>query len=321
MARAAIVHPSTLLGKELRETLARDRGPFSELRLLSTDETEVGNVTDGLDGAAFILRADALAFDGVDVAFCCGPIASIRPLLAELEDSTAAVLLSTDSTLEDGQPVVAGLGAPPTARVLVSPHAAVVTLAHLLAPLHELGLAEAVATVIQPASQHEEVAFETILAETRALLAFAAKPEPAVFGRQLAFNIFPVDDQGATSAQLAAVLADRPEAGGQVIPVAVQLLQGGIFHGLSLSLHVRLRRTATVDELVDRWTAGGVVALVDDEERGLLGPIDSAGRDEILLGPVRADQGRPNAFWVWAVADNLTRGGALNALAVGRQLL
>jgi aspartate-semialdehyde dehydrogenase len=51
------------------------------------------------------------------------------------------------------------------------------------------------------------------------------------------------------------------------------------------------------------------------------GPIDVVGRDEILVGPARQDPDRPDACWIWAVMDNLTLGGATNAVALAREML
>jgi aspartate-semialdehyde dehydrogenase len=51
------------------------------------------------------------------------------------------------------------------------------------------------------------------------------------------------------------------------------------------------------------------------------GPIDVAGRDEILVAPARSDPERPDAWWLWAVMDNLTLGGATNAARLARELL
>ena len=48
----------------------------------------------------------------------------------------------------------------------------------------------------------------------------------------------------------------------------------------------------------------------------LLGMIDAAGRDEVLLGPVEAVAGLPGTYRIWAVMDNLTCGAAVNAVHI-----
>ena len=52
----------------------------------------------------------------------------------------------------------------------------------------------------------------------------------------------------------------------------------------------------------------------------LLGPIDAAASDKVIYGSVRKDEAG-GGFWLWAVMDNLTRGGALNAVEVAEAVL
>jgi len=50
-----------------------------------------------------------------------------------------------------------------------------------------------------------------------------------------------------------------------------------------------------------------------------LGPIDAAATDDVLLGHLRSES--PGSYWLWSVMDNLTRGGASNAIAIAEALL
>lgn len=318
-ARAALVNPKTLLGRELLERLQRDSGPWRELRLLTTSEEEVGDVADGLDGATFVGRADSEGLDGCEVAFLCGPIAALRPLLAALPEGTSAIVLSPDATRADGRPRVHGVS-PPAERgeISVSPHPGVVALAHLLAPLRPHGLVEAVATVVQPVSIFDEPAIAAVFEETKALLTFTNKPEARIFGAQLAFNLLPVADRGELAESLREVLQGSSATPSP--PIAVQVLQGGIFHGVAVSLEVRLSRTVEPAELASALTASGAVVAVDEDDRAHLGPIDTVNRDEVLLGAITPTGARPGAYWIWAVVDNLTRGGAQNALELATDM-
>ncbi len=45
-----------------------------------------------------------------------------------------------------------------------------------------------------------------------------------------------------------------------------------------------------------------------------------AGKDQIFIGQIKKEEDRPNAFWIWTVTDNLTRGSALNALEIAERL-
>ena len=49
--------------------------------------------------------------------------------------------------------------------------------------------------------------------------------------------------------------------------------------------------------------------------------VSVTGKDAIHIGRIKKEHSRPNSFWVWAVADNLTRGSALNAYEVAEEIL
>jgi aspartate-semialdehyde dehydrogenase len=311
----AVLHPTTLLGKELRRGLERRADLWTELRLLSTDEEEVGTLADVRGGAALVTRYDEESLDGVDLAFFCGPIAVNRPLLAELPSDTTAIVLSTDATRGDGVPVVAGVNLePPLAgRVLVSPHPGAIALAHLLHPLRGLELEEVVATLVQPASLREEAALHELFEQTRSILTFTKQPKPAIFGRQLAFNLLPVPGPSDhLVGHLRALLGEELEA-------SLQVLQGGVFHGVAVSIYFRLGSDPGVERVRAALAAHPEIELF--EEPDLLGPVDAAQSDSLLVGHVRADARRAGAYWAWAAMDNLTRGGALNALLVAEAVV
>jgi aspartate-semialdehyde dehydrogenase len=313
---AAIVHPINLLGKELRETLGRDTAGASwqEVRLISTHEAEIGTLTE-VGGTAAVVQAYLPGcLDGVDVAFCCGPVAANRPILDELPAATTAVVLSPDAPLADGPPVVAGINRrPPGAGVLLSPHPAAVMLAHLLHPLVGAGASGAVATVIQPASLHDEPGLEELFEQTRQIVAMTPRRRFPIFGGQLAFNLLPAALAEASAATIAALVAAvLPAPSPLAAPrLAVQLVQGGVFHCLALSLYLRYDEPPS-PQAVRKALAGSPYVELAAKPR-LLGPIDAAASDKVLAGSVHADAG---GVWLWAAMDNLTRGGALNAVEI-----
>jgi aspartate-semialdehyde dehydrogenase len=312
MTVLAIVHPTNLLGKELRETLGRGGGSLSwqEIRLLSTSEQEVGTLTEAGGAAAMVQRYEPGSFDGVSVAFFCGPAATNRPLLADLPAEATAVLLSPDSAADDGYPVVAGINSRPAgANVLLSPHPAAILMAHLLHPLTAVCQPrDATATVIQPASVFDEPGLEDLFEQARQIVALSERRRSPVFGTQLAFNLLPAMRANETAASIAASLATVLPA---APPLAVQLLQGGTFHGLALSLHVGVEGAPSLQAIRKALTAGPYVTAA--AEAAHLGPIDAAASDKILLGQLRKDE---HGLWIWAVMDNLARGGALNAVEI-----
>jgi aspartate-semialdehyde dehydrogenase len=300
----AIVHPMTLLGKELRETLDRRQ----DVRLLSNREDEIGTLTEVAGTAAMVTRYEPETLQGAAIAFLCGTMEDNRPILAELPPETTAVLLSFDATAGDGRAVVAGVNdeAAGGHRVLLSPHPGVVLLAHLLHALRGLAVEEAVATLIQPASMRDDAGLEELFEQTRQIVAMTRRTPTPVFGAQLSFNLLPAPlPADPVAGQLQAVLPG--------MPLALQILQGGVFHSVSASLYVRCAGSPTLQAV--RKALAGHPHLEAADKPKLLGPIDAAASDKAIYGNVRRDEAG-GGFWLWAVMDNLTRGGALNAIEI-----
>jgi len=304
----AILHPTNLLGKELRETIEARHRDWSDVRLMSTREDEIGTLTEVARAAALVSRYEPEKLKGVDLAFFCGTAEESRPLLAELPATTLGLVLALDATPEDGLPVVAGVNGDAARghRTLVSPHPATILLAHLLHPLRVFSPEEAVATVIQPASVRDQAGLEELFEHTRQIVAMTKRTPTPVFGTQLAFNLLPaVAPAEAISAQLQSVLAGPP-------PVALQILQGSVFHAVSASLFVRCASNPSVQAFRKALSENPVLEAADRPR--LLGPVDAAASDKVLFGSIRKDD--TGGFWLWAVMDNLTRGGALNAIEI-----
>jgi aspartate-semialdehyde dehydrogenase len=312
----AVLHPTNLQGKELRETIEARHRDWTDVRLLSTLEAEIGTLTEVAGAAALVNRYEPEALKGVDVAFFCGTAEESRPILAELPAESTAILLSPDATLDDGVPVVAGVNSEAArgGRVLVSPHPAAVILAHLLFPLRRFAPTEAVATLIQPASMKGQPGLEELFENSRQILSMTPRTGTPVFGTQLAFNVLPAATAGvaveAVGDQLHTVLAGAP-------PVALQILQGAVFHGIAASVLVRCPSNPTLAAFRKALTANPVLEAAVKPR--LLGPVDAAASDKVILGSLRKDD--TGAFWLWAVMDNLTRGTTLNALEIAEAVL
>ena len=70
-------------------------------------------------------------------------------------------------------------------------------------------------------------------------------------------------------------------------------------------------------ELPPCFAAGTPITMAD----GTTKPIEEVTvGDKVLFGTVRKDEAA-GGLWLWAVMDNLTRGGALNAIEIAEALL
>lgn len=91
-----------------------------------------------------------------------------------------------------------------------------------------------------------------------------------------------------------------------------------VFTGHSLAIHAEFSGDITPDEALDLLTNAPGVIVTD-----VPNPLEAAGRDEVFVGRVRADQAAPEGkgLVLFVVGDNLRKGAALNAVQIAEELL
>lgn len=310
MTRLALLHPSDLLATEMRESLERRKDLWHELHLFSDDEQDIGGLSEVRGEAALIKQLEKSSLEGIDLAFLGGTIEQSRSVLHEIPAGTRVVILSPDSQADDGCPIVAGVNLDRLGmddQVILSPHPGAVALAHLLYPLRTSGLQRVAATLMQPVSAHGKRGLDEMFEQTRGILTFAPDSPREVFPCQMAFNILPVAPQDN-------IVAHVHRATGLDVPMSVQVLQTAVFHSYSLSLHLQFEDDPGEAAVRKALEAHPFIDSSPDPE--LLGPVDAAARDEVILGAVDPVPQQPGAYRLWAVMDNLTCGGALNAVHI-----
>lgn len=317
MTNIALLHPSGLLGADVVRLLGRRRELWREVRLLTTDDDEAGTLTEIGGAAAMISKLGPGDLELQDFVFFCGDIEASRPLVERLSPAATAIVLSPDAAPDDGHPVVAGINLETAHRgePLLSPHPGTVLLAHLLHAMRDFRPERVTATLLQPISVHNRRALDEVFEQTRGILVFDPNPPRKVFPVQMAFNVIPSPwPADHLSAHLRTVLG-APATGAPEL--AVQILQVGVFHSYGASVHVKLGLDPGPGELRESLGAHPAIDLAVDPE--LLGMIDAAARDEVIVGPIeRVGTGE---FWIWAVMDNLTCGGAANAVRIFEAVL
>lgn len=317
----ALVNGDTLIGKELRQSLDRRRDLWQELRLLSTDEDQVGALTEVRGSAAMVQRFEPDSLEGASVVFLGGPVAGHRQVLDHVPAEATVILLSPDAGPADGEPIVAGINLHAIAdagdRPLLSPHPGAVALAYILFPLLPFQPTRATVTLLRPASASDAAGLDEVLDQSRGLLGFQTDLPQQIFGGQLAFNLLP------TAASVESLGANVRHILAADLPLAVQVVQTGVFHGYGISLFVELLDDPGPEQVRNTLDENPMIELVEDSAD--LGPVRAAGARRLLLGDVRQAPHYDGGYWLWAAMDNLTVGGATNVIqileALGRRVI
>ena len=313
--RVAIVGASTLKGRELADML-RDRNfPARDIRLLDDDES-LGQLEAVGDEMTFVQTVRPEQFEHVDFAFFASEENFTQRNWHMARDAGSLVIdLSYGLEREPSSRVRAPWIerelnvkiAPELAPGPVVPaHPAAQVLALLILRAQRASeVTHAVATVLEPASEHGRRGMDELHEQTVNLLSFRELPKQ-VFDSQVAFNMlgaygdksFPSLEsvERRISAHFQTITAGRAK-----VP-SLMLVQAPSFHGHAFSVYIELGQQLSTDDFIQALSGEHVaVARVADEEPS---NVNAAGQDDILVA-VRRDAQQANAFWLWAAADNL----------------
>ena len=233
------------------------------------------------------------------------------------DDRFIVIDASQPSTIADGTLGVAGINVEEIAageKLIISPHPVAIPIALILHQIGTLSIVEiCTATVVQPASEFEQVGVEELVQQTISVLSVKGVTKH-VFDRQLAFNLYPALEHNEEFIvdQLRRLTNSDSE-------LALLITQGTIFHSHTFSLFIKTRDDLSVDQITSRLRDNPAIALPEQDES--FGTIDAAGKDQVLVAEVRRDPSIRGGFWVWAVCDNLRRSAALNAVLVAEKVL
>jgi aspartate-semialdehyde dehydrogenase len=320
MTRVAILEPQSLLGTEVRDSLRALPTPLTEVRLLTRDLDSEGLLTEVQGSAAVVQTRRPGCLDGMDLVFACGEPGDEEAFAEDMPEGATLLLVGAGVPPASAEPLVAGVSVPATEAggVLASPHPAVVLLAHVLAPLRELDLEEATAHVTLPGSLRGKVGMDEILEQVKSILSFSGETFEDVYGTQIAFNLIPSTLPASVLLdQLGRVLTRGHDSPAPLL--SLRLSQAGVFHGVTAQILVRLKGATSAAGLRETLESQTFVSSADEPD--LLGPKDVAGGDDVLLGRIDPADDTGRRWWITAVMDNLTRGGALNALGVAESIL
>lgn len=335
--KIVIIGASTLLGKELNETLADSSYSLSNF-VLADEEEKTGQFEAVGDELALIQRIEPSLFERADFVFFAGGPASIEEHAKSAQQAGASIVDMTGASeqqtgvllrapwLEDlGQP---GAELPSlTTPAVVSPNPAAIALALLMQRIGQLGaVRSASATVLEPASQYGRAAMDELHQQTLTLLNFQSLPR-AIYDTQVAFNATPVfgeaarfslqESEARVRRHYAKLSADRT-------PLSIQMVHAPVFHGYSFSLAIELAKPVELGHAMAALEGEHVDVILDDADAPT--NLSSSGQSEIMVRVRSAEGETKNApeaatsrLWIWATLDNL-KIACLNAMACAQEL-
>ena len=338
MFKIAIAGASTLVGRELKESLSESPLAAANFILLDDEEAE-GQLDQVGDEVTFVQAIVPGAFDRVDFTFFCGSEALTRKHWRSALRAGSTVLdLSGALDQETGVVVRAPWldreGSGSTAIDLFTPavvpaHPAALALALVLERFQQAAPVRiAFATLLLPASEFGRAALDELHQQTVNLLSFQGLPRE-LYDTQAAFNLLSGLGEAAkvslstTEARVRLHYAQLSQ--GRWPALALQVISAPVFHGHTFSIAVELERPVEHSALEEALSSGHIELV--REETDSPSNLAATGQNDVLvrLRPeVNPTQGARNSslisrLWLWAASDNL-RLQAQNAVACALDL-
>lgn len=326
--RCALVGTDTLRGKELKDALEEKRFPASVMEFYDSDVAEeFSKLTDFRGEPKVIHPLDKSLLDGLDVVFLAGDPKLNRELGRLARDGRFKAVDVAESFAGDPSVpvVVVGVNDERTRRLnprlAANPHPVTVILAHLFDALSgPFGVTKAIAFVLEPVSAYGDEGIGELANQSFSMLSAGGADERNVFSERIAFNLLCRTEQSLPGGFSAAERRIVSEVGRVLdvpgFPLSLSIVLAPVFHTYSIMVYVELGKDASAADLAGALKQRSLFTFEAPDAVCSVSSASVAGTEGIAIGAIKREEAFPRAFWLWAVADNLTRGSALNALGI-----
>ena len=328
-----VVAPTTLVGETLLEILEARAFPVGELYVagrITADEETISYRREDYT----IQDLEKFDFSQCDLVFFCGDRALSEEYAPQAAESGAVVIDDSDAFRHDPEvPLVVPevnlevLANYEMRRIVANPNSCVIMMALVLKPiLDAAGLSRVNVVSLQAVSGVGLAAVQELAQQSIAL--FNQKPmDIEVFPKQIAFNLLPliggVDDAGISGEESKIMDELKRVLQNHNMGVNVTSVRVPVFYGHSMALHIETERKLSREaatELLE--SAPGVVLFAEEDALGYPTPlVEAAANDPVFVGRIREDASHAHGLDMWAVGDNMRKGGALNMVQLAENLV
>ena len=332
--KVAIVGASGAVGQEFLNVLGASSLAIEELRLFGSQRsagrryTFRGEPTQPVQ----VLGADEHAFDGIDFSFVSAG-GDVSKQYAGFITSGGAIMIDNSSAfrMDDDVPLVVpeingedALDAP--RNIIANPNCTTIQMVVALKPINDISPIRRVhVATYQAASGAGASGIEELHAQTEQVVR-GEEPVAKKFVSQLVYNLIPHIDtfteNGYTREEMKMYNETKKIMHAPDLDVSATCVRVPVERAHSEAIWVETERPVSVSEARSAFAAADGVVLVDRAEAlGYPMPKDAAGTDPVYVGRIRADLTNPNGLSFWAVADQIRKGAALNAVQIAEYIV
>ncbi|GAB3079471.1 aspartate-semialdehyde dehydrogenase [Pedococcus soli] len=326
----------------MRALLAERAFPVDEIRFFASARS-AGTTLPWAGGEVTVEDSATADFSGIDIALFSNGGAASKELAPKVAAAGAIVVDNSSAWRKDPEVplVVSEVNADDLDTIpkgiVANPNCTTMAAMPVLKPLHdEAGLVRLTVASYQAVSGSGGKGVQELDGQLRggyaagepADLALDGRsvqiPAPNVYAVPVGFNVIPlagsIVDDGSLETDEEQKLRNESR---KILHIDDLLVSGTcvrvpVFTGHSLAIHAEFDREISPERALELLAKapGVVVSEVPN-------PLEAAGRDDVYVGRVRADQAASagKGLVLFVVGDNLRKGAALNAVQIAEELL
>jgi aspartate-semialdehyde dehydrogenase len=340
--RVGVFGATGQVGSVMRTLLVERSFPVDEIRYFASARSAGATLPWG-EGEVTVEDSATADFSGLDIALFSNGGAASKQLAPKVAAAGAVVIDNSSAWRKDPDvPLVVSevnpgdLDSIPKG-IVANPNCTTMAAMPVLKPLHErAGLVRLHVSSYQAVSGSGLKGVQELDGQVRGALAAGEiaelardgravpVPAPQVYAAPVAFNVVPlagsIVDDGSLETDEEQKLRNESRKILHIpdLRVSGTCVRVPVFSGHSLAVHAEFAEDISPEEALDLLKNAPGVVVTD-----VPNPLEAAGRDEVFVGRVRADQAAPEGkgLNLFVVGDNLRKGAALNAVQIAEELL
>jgi aspartate-semialdehyde dehydrogenase len=328
----AIAGVTGAVGAEFISIMDKRGFRVGKLKALASGRS-AGRTIDFRGERIVVEKLDENSFAGVDIAlFSAG--GAISREFAPIAVRAGAIVIDNSSAfrMDPNVPLVIpeiNAGRIREHRgIIANPNCSAITALVPLWPIHKSNrIRRVILSTYQAASGAGAAAMEELVESTRAYLA-GQSYRPKVLPHPYAFNVFnhntAIDPAtGYNDEETKVIKETRKIFEDDRIAVGVTCVRVPVLRAHCAAITFECERPITEDEVRAMLSDAPGVKIVDDRAKNYFPmPVDASGQDDVLVGRIRRDlsDASGHSIAMFAAADQLLKGAALNAIQIAERL-
>lgn len=337
--RIGVVGATGQVGGVMRTLLAERNFPADEVRFFASSRSAGKKLPWG-DGEIVVEDASTADPSGLDIALFSAGATMSREQAPRFAAAGVTVIDNSSAWRRDPEvPLIVSevngeLAKNPPKGIIANPNCTTMAAMPVLKPLHDAaGLTRLVVSSYQAVSGSGLAGVEELASQSRAVIDDVEKlvydgssvtfPAPVKYVAPIAFDVIALagalvdDGSGETDEDQKLRNESRKILGIPELLVSGTCVRVPVFTGHSLSINAEFAQAISPAQATEILSSAAGVDLVDVPT-----PLAAAGKDNSLVGRIRADEGAPEGrgLALFVSGDNLRKGAALNTIQIAELL-